>query len=181
MTNVLQLQRPLWLFLCAAIIWLVTPSSNVEAQAHRIQGLRPEVHAGVGFHGFLSAGFDLEFAIVPDGFLRQMDDELALAAGFDLLFFDFYRDPNEPRGVGFAPNLTAQWNVYLSDKWSVFPEAGLTLLFVTEGRYYRGYGNNRRVYVDAVVGVGARYHLGPRVGLVFRVGYPFGAQIGLNF
>ena len=163
---------------------LVTFSVDAEAQGRHIQGLRPEVHAGVGFHGFLSAGFDLEFAIVPDGFLRRMDDELALAVGFDVLFADFSRDRDDIHGFGFAPNVTAQWNIYLSDRWSVFPEAGFTVLFLTEGdhRYYRGHGRGgRRGYVDAVAGVGARLHMGERFALVFRVGYPFGAQIGLNF
>ncbi|MFT5353623.1 MAG: hypothetical protein ACI9KE_000823 [Polyangiales bacterium] len=169
-----------------AFCLLINTTSDAQAQGHHIQGLRPEVHAGIGFQGFLSAGFDLEFAIVPDGFLRGMDDELALAAGFDLLFADFgrYHDRDDPRGVGFAPNLTAQWNIYLSDKWSVFPEAGFTVLILTEGthRYYRRHGRGGRAgYVDAVVGVGARLHMGRRFALVFRLGYPFGAQIGLNF
>lgn len=174
--------RSLGLSLCVAGCLLL--ASPAAAQGRHIQSLRPEVHAGVGFHGFLSAGFDLEFALVPDGFLRRMDDELALAAGFDLLFFDFAQDPDDPRGVGFAPNVTAQWNFYLSEKWSVFPEAGFTVLFLTEGahRYYRRHGRGgRRAYVDAVAGVGARMHMGQRFALVFRVGYPFGAQIGLNF
>lgn len=175
--------------LCFSVFCLLAATaipSDAEAQGRHIQGLRPEVHAGVGFHGFLSAGFDLEFAIVPDGFLRSMDDELALAVGFDLLFGDFGRrgDRDDPRGVGFAPNITAQWNLYLSEKWSVFPEVGITVLFLTEGdhRYYRGHGRGgRRGYVDAVAGIGARMHFGRRFALVFRVGFPFGAQIGLNF
>lgn len=166
------------------ICLVAVTTSEAEAQGRHIQGLRPEVHAGIGFHGFLSAGFDLEFAIVPDGFLSRMDDELALAVGFDVLFADFRRDRDDPHGFGFAPSVTAQWNFYLSDKWSVFPELGFTVLFLTEGnhRYYRGYGRGgRRGYADPVAGVGARLHFGGRLALVFRLGYPFGAQIGLNF
>ena len=136
-----------------AIAVLGTGVAPAEAQSGHIHGLRPEVHTGIGFHGFLSGGFDLEIPIVPDGFLRSMDDELAIAAGFDLLFLDFAQDPDDPRGVGFAPNVTAQWNFYLNDRWSVFPEAGFALLFLTENsrRYYRRHGRDRGVYVLSLI------------------------------
>lgn len=174
-----RLSLPLVLALLGAVFLI--DSSSAEAQSRPIQGVRPEIHLDAGFHGFLGVGFDLEIPIVPNGFLRNRDDELALVPGIDLLFFDArYRD--QDRGFGVAPNLTAQWNIYLTRRWSIFPEAGATLLIGTDrGRFYRHYGRDRNVYADPVVAFGARFHANRRLAIVMRVGYPFGAQIGLNF
>ncbi len=169
--------------LAAAVVAAVVAPSTVEAQGHHIRGLRPEVHFDAGLHGYLGAGFDLEIAIVPDGFLRGMDDELAIVPGLDFLFFDYRYDGDGYGGFGVAPNLTAQWNLYISDKWSIFPELGFVVLFTTDDRnpYYRRYGPRRNVWVDPVAAFGARWHFSDRNALTFRVGYPFGFQIGLTF
>ena len=169
--------------LCA--VWILGLSQTSSAQRrtiHHIQSVRPEVHLDVGFHGFLGAGFDISIPIVPDGFLSNIDDELAIVPGLDFLFFDFHHDG--PRGFGFAPNVTAQWNLYVSRRWSVFPELGVVVLITTEEnhRYFHGYGKKaKHVYADPVGAFGARFHFSDRSALVFRIGYPFGGQIGITF
>ena len=157
--------------------------STTEAQSHQIEGVRPEVHFDAGLHGYFGAGFDLEIPIVPNGFLRGMDDELAIVPGLDFLFFDYRYDGDGYGGFGVAPNLTAQWNLYVSNKWSIFPEVGFVILFTTDDRnpYYRRYGPRRNVWADPVVAFGARWHFSDRNALTFRIGYPFGFQFGITF
>ena len=170
-----------------ALAAVTLTSTQADAQRRRypdnhIQGVRPEVHFDAGFHGFLGAGFDLEIPIIPDGVLSAMDDEIALVPGIDLLFFDYRH--NGDHGLGVAPNLTAQWTFYVSDKWSVFPEVGFTILFATEKDhpYFHGYGKKgKHLYADPVGAFGARFHFSDRNAVVFRIGYPFGGQIGITF
>lgn len=109
---------------CAAILTLTSVShaqpryeeqSRYEdslAPDNSIRGVRFEVHADLGFSGFLGAGFDVEIPVVPNGFLpsSSIRDEFALVPGIDLLAYDF-RDGT--RGVAFAPQITAQWNLYV--------------------------------------------------------------------
>ena len=149
---------------------------------NHIHGVRPEIHFDAGFHGYLGAGFDLEIPIVPDGVLRGMDDEIAIVPGFDFLFYDFVHDG--PHGLGFAPQVTAQWTFYVSRRWSVFPEVGATVLITTEKDhpYFHRYGKKgKHFYADPVGAFGARFHINQRNALVFRIGYPFGGQIGFTF
>lgn len=168
-----------------AVVVAALSASDAEAQRgrHHIDGIRPEVHFDLGLHGYFGVGFDLEIPLVSDGFLDGVDDEFAIVPGLDFLFFDYRYDGDGYGGFGFAPNLTFQWSFYVSDKWSVFPELGFVVLFTTDDRnpYYRGYGPDRRVWVDPVAAFGARWHFSDRNALTFRIGYPFGFQIGITF
>jgi hypothetical protein len=147
-----------------------------------IHGVRFEAHGNLGWGGFLGAGFDVEIPIVPNGFLpaRAIHDEFALVPGFDLLAFDF-RDGS--RGVAFAPQVTAQWNLYVHRRWSVFPEVGMAVFFVSDQYWYHDapYRRGRRAFVDGVFAFGARRHFTDRVAVTMRLGWPFGAQAGVTF
>jgi len=176
-------RAPLFVAATAALVALLATPATTEAQQHHIEGLRPEVHLDAGLHGYFGAGFDLEIALVPDGFISGIDDEFAIVPGLDFLFFDYRYDGDGHGGFGIAPNLTFQWNLYVSDKWSIFPELGFVMLFTTDDRnpYYRGYGPRRNVWVDPVAAFGARWHFSERNALTFRIGYPFGFQFGITF
>ena len=58
------------------------------------------------------------------------------------------------------------------------------MFFLTdEYEYYRGDGDvgGRRVFADAIVAFGARYHFTERNALTLKAGWPFGFQVGVTF
>ena len=145
------------------------------------------MHADFSYD-FLGVGFDIEIPIVPDGFLpasAPMQDELAIVPGFDLLFLDDWDRDADRDGVAFAPQVSVQWNLYFErSDWSIFPELGFAMFFLTdEYEYYRGDGDvgGRRVFADAIVAFGARYHFTERNALTLKAGWPFGFQVGVTF
>lgn len=161
-----------------------TADAQRRGGANKIDTVRFDVHGDFAWYS-LGAGFRVEFAIVPDGFLQgDIEDELALSPGFDM-FFVPYATVHNYSDVVFAPLIVAQWNLYLNDKWSVFPELGMVTLFGNYGRFahrhrYWDQGHSH-VYFDVAANVGARYHFSDRVALLMRVGYPAGFQIGITF
>ncbi|MEM6954225.1 MAG: hypothetical protein AAF645_01015 [Myxococcota bacterium] len=164
---------------------VVAPVADAQQGGRHVGGLRPEVHGNLGLHGFLGVGVELEFAIAPQGMLSRVDDEVTLVPGFDFLFAEFEDDDNDDTEVAFVPHFAGRWNFYLSSKWSFFPELGIAFMVATndrdgDDRFYRG-GRARNVYVDPLVAFGARWHGADRFAVTMRIGYPFGAQVGLAF
>ncbi len=174
----------------SAIALSIFASSAAEAQRrgppgangrNKIQSVRFDVHGSVGWWWALGVGFRVEFPIVPDGFIDSLDDELALSFGGDIQFLSWDNRRN-CNGYGcwgdwsFWPQAAAQWNFYLTPKWSVFAEAGVAV-----GVHECG-SNDVCGSASPLIGVGGRWHFAPpRVALFVRVNHPFGAQIGLNF
>jgi hypothetical protein len=168
--------------------------SSAEAQRgrwgrpHRIEGVRPEIHMSLG-PGF-GTGVQFGIPVVPDGFLqRGPEDEFVISPGFEFYFVDFddnlarrYED-DDNFDPAFGPFVVARWNVYVHDKWSVFPEAGFTVMIAEDDFIYHGHDGNDDfdVFADAVIGAGARWHFSDRGALVMRLVYPFGFQFGVNF
>lgn len=133
--------------------------------------IRLDGHGSIGWYGDLSVGFRVEFPIVPDGLVDGVDDELSLSPGLDFLWF---YHPDFP-GVGIYPLVMAQWNFYLGERWSVFPELGATLIFAEHrDRYWR-------TFIAPVIAAGGRYHFSDRLALLVRVGWPVGLSVGLVF
>jgi hypothetical protein len=93
-------------------------------------------------------------------------DDLTISPGADLLFND--------GDVWFAVPVALQWNFYINQLWSVFPEMGLALLF---GHHH----HKHDVAVDFLLAVGGRYHFSSRNALVLRIGWPIGLQFGITF
>jgi hypothetical protein len=157
--------------LLAAALGLALWSAPSAAQESvMIDGVRPELHVGLGWGAELGVGARVDIPIVPRGFVDDVHDEFALSPGADVFFDD---------GVGVAALLAAQWNFYLRPEWSVFPELGLALIF---GDHDRGRGNDDDdVRLRPLFAVGGRYHWSRRNALVLRVGWPLGIQVGVTF
>jgi len=186
-------------------------TASASAQGHRshpgdhnaIDGVRPEIHLDLGgwWHTF-GAGFRIDIPIVPDGFLRgtSIHDELALSPGADLWFIGYHRyyyrsrycDPYgcDDNDLAFWPIIAVDWNLYLGESWSVFPELGIVFLLWDDYYGYndywcdaRGcYGGRADIYVLPHFGAGARWHFTDRNAIVFRLVWPPGAlQVGITF
>ncbi len=152
-----------------ALCTLLLPARSMAQESRMIEGARPEVHMGIGWHGELGFGARIDIPIVPSGFLSDVHDELALSPGGDLYFAGGKHDHLLAAAV-----LPLQWNLYVHPDWSLFPELGIALLFGD----HKGDGDLRLHLLGAL---GARYHFGPRNALVMRLSWPFGLQVGLTF
>ncbi|MCA9575475.1 MAG: hypothetical protein R3B40_25480 [Polyangiales bacterium] len=167
------------------------PRGNV--QGNGIHGVRIEVHGTLGYYQALGAGMRVDIPLLPDGFTDKLDDEFALSVGGDFTALR-WRDraydgarPGYGRGWGqwygdwsIWTVATANWNLYLGDKISVFPELGFTVSI--HDCWDRNGRDDVCVTAAPVGGVGFRYHFAPpRVAFVARVNWPVGLQVGLTF
>lgn len=158
----------LWTSALAAVLACAAPAPAAAQQSVMIDGVRPELHLGIGWGAQLGFGGRVDIPIVPRGFLSGFDDELALSPGGDV-----YLHTQGDGHIALDGVLPLQWNLYVSPQWSLFPELGLAL---GVGRRTRGAFD-----LDLFFAAGARYHLSRRNALVFRVAWPHGFQIGFTF
>ncbi len=169
------------------------PRGNINANG--IHGVRIEVHGTLGYYQALGAGMRVDIPLLPRGFTDKLDDEFALSVGGDFTALRW-----RGRGRGFDSGVpgygrgwgewygdwsiwtvaTANWNLYIGDKISVFPELGLTVS--VHDCWDRNGRDDVCVTAAPVGGVGFRYHFAPpRVAFVARVNWPVGLQVGLTF
>jgi hypothetical protein len=145
--------------------WAGLPStaSAQEGGGRFISGVRPEAHMDLFYHNgkWFGLGGRVEIPLVQQGLLVNVNDELALAPGFDFLINDF----------AFAPMLALQWNFYFGNQWSVFPDLGFVIII----------GDHGHAHADAVFEIGGRYHFNDRNALMLRIGWPGLLQFGVTF
>jgi hypothetical protein len=165
-----SLHEQLCLALIACAPLLLLPAQAAAQQSIMIDGVRPEVHLGIGWHGDIGFGARADIPIVPSGFIDGTDDEFALSPGGDV-----YLDTDGHGDVFVAALAAAQWNFYPTPEWSVFPELGLALLFGDHDR------EDHDVRLRLLVAGGGRYHWSRRNSLVLRLSWPFGLQVGFTF
>ena len=147
-----------------------------------IRVVRLDLHADLGFLGFFGVGGRVDIPIVPNGLTAGGNDELAISPGVELLIYHWHHGHVDGQHVDHAhlavsPHTVLQWNFYLPRGWSVFPELGLAVTFGDYGHH----GPGHDVFVDPVVGFGARYHMASRAALLMRASWPYGFQLGLTF
>ncbi len=180
--------------LVTTLVWFscIGDLSAQGSRDHRVQGVRFDVHGDLAYYGGIGAGFRVDIPIVPHGFLHssRVLDELVISAGLDVFFYAFSRNCYVDRdgitrcpdrgGFGLWPVVMAQWNLYLTRSWSVFPELGVA--FVINDHNYRGFGDRRSdFYAVPAASIGARWHFSHRNSLLMRMNYPAGLQIGVTF
>lgn len=155
---------------------LARAADDTSLSSHHINGVRFDLHADVGGYASVGAGFRADIPILRNGLLAGADDELAISPGIDVYFANLYHDYYNG-GPYLVPSVVAQWNFYLGEAWSVFPEAGIALYVGDGDALPRGLP----VYATLDLGLGARYHLNARNALLLRISRPTGIQLGLTF
>ena len=178
-----------------AVLGLASAASAQPSRSGRGVDVRFDVHLSLGWYSEFGIGGRVDIAIIPDGFLRpgSIEDDFTLSFGIDVFFWNYYGydychhhdgdthcHGDAGGGLTFAIPAAAQWNLYLSRDWSIFPEGGIAII---NGDHWRGnFGHGgRRFYIDPYLGFGARYHFSERNALLFRVSWPAGFQIGITF
>jgi hypothetical protein len=181
------LSRSLTIVLLASAIGVLagaaSPSLASAQRQNKIDTIRVDIHADLGWWWAFGTGFRLDIPLVADGFIDRVEDEFALSVGVEAAFVNWRNDRCNAYGCwgdwSVWPHVVAQWNFYLNESWSIFPELGGAF-----GFHDCGPADDRGVCPTGspVIGFGARWHFAPpRVALLFRLIYPFGGQIGINF
>lgn len=112
-------------------------------------------------------GARINFEIV-DPVIPSLNNSIALGTGLDFMSCSsFCRNQVQV----FLPAV-AQWNFYLTQKWSVYANLGGVL------RTTDLFSNT---FFDFITELGGRYHFNDKVVLNMRVGYPFSIGIGPGF
>lgn len=149
----------------ALCVWVAPPTVTFaqEGDARFIKSVRPEAHMNLFYHSgkWFGLGGRVEIPLVQDGLLVQVNDELAICPGFDLLV----------NGFAIAPMVAMQWNFYFGHEWSVFPNLGFTIIINDDGH----------PDAEPVIEVGGRYHFNDRNALMLRIGWPGLLQFGVTF
>jgi len=163
-----------------------------EIEPHLVLGAAPP-GPGVGSGGGI--GLRASFVISPDGFIRGLNDSLAVGFGLDFSHYSgalalggtrdqCLRSEPGPAGTSVCTQVTSnggsydylfapvvlQWNFWLTERFSAFGEPGLDLFWL----------GNRGIGVGPALYVGGRLRVADRVTLTARIGYPT-LGLGLSF
>lgn len=162
------------------------PHYSVEAEPHALFGYDPGFGSGSGF----GLGGRVSFPIVDPGFVKNINNTVAIGTGLDIFFIDgcYYRNRlgsycNE---TAFLIPVVMQWNFYVAPHWSVFGEPGLAI----RHRAFNacpdpGCNPSENLFLPFVFYAGGRYHFNENVALTMRLGFDnLGAgyfSIGVSF
>lgn len=157
---------------------------TAEIEPHLVFGSAPP---GSGAGSGIGVGVRASLVVAPDGFISGVNDSVAIGLGLDFGHYaaryalNGYRDQClhfEPGPAGtmvctevtsnggsynyvFVP-VVMQWNFWVTDRFSVFGEPGLSL-------YHLG---NQGFSVTPALYVGGRIRLTDAITLTARLGYP---------
>ena len=173
------------------------PHYSVELEPHGLVGWAAQ-WTGTGF----GLGGRVSIAITHDGFIKSINNSVAIGFGLDWLHYGgtgcIYdpRFPNYCYAYGYYGSadfiqipIVMQWNFYVAEKWSVFGEPGL---YIWHGSYSSPYacggptlpgcpyyGNDTGV--GPAFWVGGRFHFSDAASLTMRLGYPEFLTVGVSF
>lgn len=163
-----------------------------ELEPHLVLGSDPP---GPGYGSGAGVGVRASFVVAPEGFIRGVNDSVAVGVGLDLghyygsLAFNGYRDQclhfePGPAGTSICTQVTSgagtynyvfvpvvlQWNFWFTDRLSAFGEPGVNAYFLGN----HGFAAGPALYI------GGRFRIADRITLTARLGYPT-IGIGVSF
>ena len=169
------------------------PQYGVEIEPHLNLNL-----GGVGLYEYGAFGWGpgVRFSIplMSPGFIKTINDSIAISFGADLLHYDgraYYCNGRGCPSTFYSDSfwalyvpVTMQWNFWLTDKWSVMGEPGLALRHAFVSDTYcdtRFYDCRNVTTVVPAFYVGGRYHFGETTALTMKIGFPTFFSIGVSF
>jgi hypothetical protein len=155
-----------------------------EIEPHLVLGTAPP---GPGYGSGAGVGLRGSFVLIPDGFIRGVNDSVALGVGLDYAHYDgalalqgfrdqcLHFEPG-PNGTSVCTQVTSnggsynylfapvvmQWNFWLTRRFSAFGEPGVDLYLLGN----HGFGIGPALYI------GGRFQIADRITLTLRIGYP---------
>jgi hypothetical protein len=172
--------------------WRTPIAYRLELEPHLVLGTDPP---GPGDGAGVGLGLRASFVILPEGFIRNVNDSVAVGVGFDFghYYGSYHSDGPRDECVHFetAPDGTPvctettsyggrynyvyvpavlQWNFWLTQRWSVFAEPGFSLYF---------YRHHAFEFAPAFY-AGGRFLIRDGIAITGRLGYP-ASSIGVSF
>lgn len=160
------------------------PKYTFEAEPHLLLGLWGV--PGPGNEMGFGAGFRGSVVIVDNGFVKEINNNVAITFGLDWIHYSVDNWCNYyARGtrtfcawdndgdILWLP-VAMQWNFFLSENWSVFGEPGLALR-INDDHY------DDDVELEPVFYAGGRLHFSEKMAMTMRLGWPGGFGLGLSF
>jgi hypothetical protein len=162
---------------------------------HLKYSFEAEPHANLGLWGVpgpgdgtgLGLGFRGSIVIVENGFIKTINNSVAIGFGIDWLHYDIddwcgrYWGRGDRDDCGWDDDadlfwlpVTMQWNFWLSENWSVFGEPGAALRINDDH-----YGDD--IDLDFVFYAGGRFHFSRAASLTMRLGWPNALSVGVSF
>lgn len=126
---------------------------------------RYHFNGGVGFRATIE---------IVDPVIPRLNNTIGITFGIDVTNCG-YCYPDE-YSLWFP--VGAQWNFFLTRKWSVFAELGIVPH--SNGFFSDGYGRYNSVFVEPMFELGGRFHFRDKITLTMRLGIPF-VSIGVSF
>jgi hypothetical protein len=132
----------------------------------------------------IGMGFRASIPLLQDGPVSTINNSLAISFGLDWAHFPECYDYGGCSEDDFWVPVVAQWNFYITEVISLFPEFGLgfrnAIIDYDDGPCR---GNNCRgsaLEVHPVLWFGARFRLANAIALTLRLGTP-SLQLGVSF
>jgi hypothetical protein len=154
-------------------------------------------------------GVRASIPIMSPGFIKTLNNSVGITFGLDLMrysgdgYYGWYRyctgNPRNCPGwyVGYDTAFWAllfpvamQWNFFITDRWSVFGEPGLTIrhaffddvAWCQPGVYDPRFGpcNREATSLYFTFYAGGRFHFNEKLALTMRIGHPTTFSIGLS-
>jgi len=177
----------------ASIIHDPPPQYGLELEPH----LDLNFGSGWDYPAFgWGVGARASIPIMSPGFVKTINDSVAISFGADLIHYDGYTYACDPRyyrcAYGYDAGsfwalylpVTMQWSFWLTDKWSVFGEPGVALRHAFVDSSYcdvRFYDCRSTTSIFPAFFAGARFHFSELTALTMRLGYPTALSVGLSF
>lgn len=137
-------------------------------------GKRPmqlDLHIGGSGYwgGGLGMGARLGIPIVHNGFIKSVNNSVQIVVGMDM-FYSRWRRYYDYGRFGFHIPLLLNWAFHFSKEFEAFVEAGPAFTFFPR---YRDYDPiYRHAYGFFAAGIGGRFLVSEKIGIVFRAGTP---------
>ncbi|HEY8041662.1 MAG TPA: hypothetical protein VIF15_17775 [Polyangiaceae bacterium] len=146
------------------------PLYHVELEPHVLLGWGA-FYPGGGF----GVGGRASIPIVDNGFVKEINDSVAISFGLDAMFYNACWYNGSCSATYLQIPVVLQWNFFVAQHWSVFGEPGLLIYtgFLNDCPNGRDCGGRPAVTgVEPALFLGGRYHLSDSVALTMRIGFP---------
>ena len=184
-------------FLAAAVPVLAFASSALADDTIKHPGDHPDYGVEIEPHGLVGwlggpgyndngygVGVRFGIPIVKNGFIRTINNSVAITFGADVLFYSgcWYAGGNCSATYLDFP-VAMQWNFFVAQRWSVFGEVGAYVFhgFFSDCPFATGCPTQpTETGIYPALYLGGRYHFSDKVSLTMRLGFPT-ASIGASF
>jgi hypothetical protein len=176
------------------------PDYKVEIEPKFNLGFLGAWDYGGNFYG---PGVRFSIPVMSPGFIKKLNNSVAITFGADFVYYegyanyyrrwcgnnrncwDYYAGYNYGFWLLHLP-VAMQWNFFLTEKWSVFGEPGITLryAFYKDINCNPAYGiceDRKRLDPFFTFYAGGRFHFSDKVALTMRIGHPIEASVGVSF